>query len=161
MIKSKYLGALVFFLVLVLALSVSAAEDFEVTVKSEAIDICKCVQGETSFKVKNTGDMVSFYYIELEGPAAEWVTILESEFMLEPLDEKTITMMVNVPCSGKSNNELLIHVITELNTATTVKQNLKLKTCSNSIVTTTTPKIINCPAATSTFAFTIENTASY
>jgi uncharacterized membrane protein len=143
-------------------MSVSAtAEDFNVEVKSDTIETCKCTNGETSFTVSNTGAIVSNFHISTEGEASNWVTILEDEFLLQPGEEKTVTMMVNVPCSGKINNELLTHIFTELKTATTIKQNIKLKTCTNAEITTSTPKIINCPAATSTYAFTIKNAGDY
>ena len=77
------------------------SEDFSITTQKDVVDACSCGFTATTYTIRNTGSVTSTYEILKTGNAAQYSTLSENFFVLEPNEAKDITNYLNMPCNAE------------------------------------------------------------
>jgi len=147
----------VFFLQSAMALS----EDFSVAVQKNEIGACSCGLTADSYTIRNTGSVTSTYEITKSGTGAQYSTLSESFFSLEPGQSKDIINYFNLPCGILGSYNEIINVKTIFGLSKSFEQKINVGRCANFEIIPLQSMQSACPCSPVKYDINIKNTGSY
>jgi len=150
----------VFFAILSIP-AMALSEDFSVEAQKQQISACSCGLTADSYTIRNTGSVASTFQIFKSGDAAQYSTISESFFVLEPGASKDVINYINLPCDAIGEFNEIINVTTTFGLSKAFEQKINANKCTNFDITPVNGLQSACPCSPVQYEISIKNTGSY
>src|SRR3989338_4799643 len=151
--------SLIFFIGFLLVVSLVNA--VQINTQNLAGDLCPRETGSFSHVIRNDGNSVKQYNINLRGSASSWATSVPSGVILEPGEEKIIYTYVTPSQSAEPGDYSLIIDVTSGAETESNTHNVKVKSCYGVSLIPTSNKLDTCPAKPVRFVVRVVNTGEY
>src|SRR3989344_3632851 len=93
---------LIFCLLLVSLTPVLALqENLAVYPAESALTACSCELRQQALLAENTGSIASSYQLFKSGSAADWLSMADGGFTLQPSERRTVQQFLKIPCSAE------------------------------------------------------------
>ncbi|MBI4453569.1 hypothetical protein HY636_02905 [Candidatus Woesearchaeota archaeon] len=133
-------------------------ENFNAYSNKKNIDICSCGRFTDTLKVTNTGSTTTHYILKKGGSAANFVSYVPTELLLNPSETQSINMVGNVPCLGAVGSYTLqTYFETLAGSLKILTQQLNVKECDSFKAYPVYSSYKNAPCTPTSYNINIQN----
>ncbi|MBW3021821.1 hypothetical protein KY328_02795, partial [Candidatus Woesearchaeota archaeon] len=136
------------------------SEDFSLESLKEDITLCTSSPDVADIlTITNTGIIPGTYHIKVSGDIAEFTTLSQTSFSLEPADSLDVFVYIRAPNTGK--HTLNINMYTDFGLEKSFQKEVIINNCQNLLIFPKTWSHTTAPCQAATFEFEIFNTGDY
>ncbi len=141
--------------------AMALSEEFSVEYQKPQIDACSCGMTADSYTIRNTGDVTSTYQLFKSGSAAQYSTLSQNFFSLDPGQSRDIINYINLPCSALGIYDEAINITTTFGDSKAFEQKISAGKCANFDITPVESLQSTLPCSPVKYDIAIRNTGSY